>query len=315
VVAKVTGQTYPAWVAANILGPAGAGGIVQGQTIWAADREVVYYDFPGAGSGADVFASSYNAAYNPYGNWYLEGMMSHGAYVASPVDLLRFQGALDGRTGVQLLSASSLASMVANPNVKWSAINATTNTMYTYTPSGSWYGMGWAVNTAGNWWHFGDLPGTVGEQVHASNGWGWAAFFNSRPSNSSGFEGEVDSDLWAAFNSLTASQWLTTNLFDQYGAYTTWMTFSNYQTAFNNAVAAGKYPSRVEGMQSTGTNLFRAALVPFHGTAFHSSHNMDCQTYTSNAATYASDGYELVTLQSFVSDDGTRRYQATWILW
>ncbi len=313
VVEKVTGQSYPSWVAANILSPAGANGIVQGQTIWPADREVVYYDYPGAGSSSDVFASSYNAFSNPYGAWYLEGMMAHGAWVASPVDLLRFQGALDGRSGVPaLLSSTSLTDLASNPNVPWETINSM-NQITTFTPSGTWYGMGWQINSAGNWWHFGDLPGTVAEQVHAANGWGWAAFFNTRPSDSGSFENELDTALWNAFNGTTT--WESANLFDQYGAYTGWTNGSNYQAQFNAAVAAGKYPSRVEGTQDTGTQLYRATFAPFHGSAFQSRNGIDCPTYQSLASTYAAQGYETASLQSFVSDDGTRRYQATWIKW
>ena len=314
VVEKVTGQSYPSWVAANLFAPAGAGGIVQGQTIWPADREVVYYDYPGHATSSDVFAPSDLAFGNPYGSWYLEAMMSHGAWVASPVDLLRFQGALDGRTGVPaLLSSTSLTDLAANPNVLVEAINSSNQIVAQTGSSTSWYGMGWAVNSGGNWWHFGDLDGTVAEQVHAANGWGWAAFFNERPSNSSGFENELDQDLWNAFNGTTT--WLTTNLFDQYGAYTGWTDGATYQSWFNSEVAAGRYPSRVEGTQDTGRPLYRAAFVPFHGSAFQSRNGIDCPTYQSLASSYASQGYQTASLQSFVSDDGTRRYQATWVKW
>src|SRR5262249_37152490 len=77
VIAKKTGQSYADYVRTNILIPAGAGGIVQGRTIWPTDREVVYYDYPGAGAGQDVFAPGHNAFTNPYGNFYLEAMAAH----------------------------------------------------------------------------------------------------------------------------------------------------------------------------------------------------------------------------------------------
>ena len=45
-------------------------------------------------------------------------MATHGAWVASPVDLLRVQGAIDGRTGVTpLLDSAMLADMTANLKV------------------------------------------------------------------------------------------------------------------------------------------------------------------------------------------------------
>ena len=311
IIEKVTSTDYASAVTSNILSPAGAGGIVQGNTIWQADREVVYYDFPNAGSGQDVFATSLDAFTNPYGNFYLEAMAAHGAWVASPVDLLRFQGALDGRiSGVGLLYTKTLQEMTANPNVLWSQIDSSKQ-LTTFTPSGYWYGMGWSVNTAGNWWHFGSLPGTATEQVHAKNGFGWAAFFNTRPSNSDGFLSDLDSTLWAAHDAT--SDWSSADLFDQYGPYTGWIDGATYQSQFNSAAAAGKYPSRVEGYSGTGTPLYRAVFAPFHGTAWQSHHGLACPAYQNYAATMGAQGYDTASLQSYIANDGTRRYQATWV--
>jgi CubicO group peptidase (beta-lactamase class C family) len=314
VIEKVTGKSYASYVASSVLSPSGANGIVQGRTLWPADREVVYYDYPGSGSGQDVFATNLNAFTNPYGNFYLEAMAAHGAWVSSPVDLLRFQATLDGRSGgTPLLNATSISEMTSNPSVLWSEINKA-NKLVTYTPSGYWYGMGWEVNSAGNWWHFGSLPGTVTEQVHASNGFGWAALFNSRPNNSDQFSTDLDNALWTAFNGT--STFVTTDLFDQYGTYTGWMNAATYQSKFNSEVKAGKYPSRVEGFNSTGTDLFRAFFAPNPGfSAWQSNNGMSCQTYKSTAASMASAGYETASLQQYVSSDGTRRYQATWVKW
>ncbi|MGH7248812.1 MAG: serine hydrolase, partial [Pseudomonadota bacterium] len=258
VIAKKTGQSYADYVQANILNPAGAGGIIQGQTIWPADREVVYYPYPGEGSGQDVFVPSLNAYTNPYGNFYLEAMAAHGAWIASPVDMLRFQAVLDGRNGgTPLLGSTSIYDMTANNNVPVAVVNGS-NKLVKQPQSGSWYGMGWEINNAGNWWHNGSLSGTQTEQVHAANGFGFAAFFNTRPSNSNGFGGDLDAALWTAFNAVGASNFGGENLFDQYGAYTDWMDGAAYQAKFNAEAAAGKYPTRVEGFSFAGTPLYRA---------------------------------------------------------
>jgi hypothetical protein len=98
-------------------------------------------------------------------------MAAHGGRLASPVDLLRFQTRLEGRVKPALLSQSSISQMIANPNVPWGTASGGT----TPTSSTSWYGYGWMVNSAGNWWHIGSLPGVVTEQVRAANGFGWAA--------------------------------------------------------------------------------------------------------------------------------------------
>jgi len=313
VIEKVTGTSYASYARTSVLLPAGATDVLQGRTLWPADREVVYYDYPGATAGQDVFATGLNAYTNPYGNFYLEAMAAHGAWVASPIGLLRVQRALDGRGGgAPLLTSTSLTNMTANPHVLWSEVNSS-NKLVTYTPSGYWYGMGWEVNSYGNWWHFGSLPGTTTEQVHASNGFGWAAFFNSRPASSQ-FSTDLDNALWTAFNGT--SSFGTANLFDQYGPYSSWMNGAAYQSEFNTENSAGKYPSRVEGYNSTGTALYRASFVPNPGfVAWQSNDGMTCSTYKSTATTKASEGYEPATIQSYISNDGTRRYQATWVKW
>jgi hypothetical protein len=313
VIEKVTGSSYSDWVTRNVLANAGASGIVQGQTLWPTDREVVYYDTPGATPVAGVFTPDLNAATAPYGGFYLEAMAAHGAWVASPVDLLRFQGAIDGITGVTpLLSPLSLAQMTQNPNVPWAVVDASNRmVLEDHSGPGTWYGLGWSVNSAGNWWHLGSLPGTASEQVHTSDGWGWTAFFNERPQDPN-FQNEIDAAMWDA--KRAASDWLTTDLFDQYGIYTDWMNASDYQDFFNRQTA-GLYPSRVEAMNVAGSPLYRAFFAPFHGSGWETHHGLSCSQYQSLASSLATQGYQPASLQSYVSGDGTRRYQATWVQW
>jgi CubicO group peptidase (beta-lactamase class C family) len=322
VIKTVTGQDYAEYVTANILNPAGAGGIVQGRTIWPRDREVVYYDFndfPGAPWRPDVFVPSLSAYTNPYGNFYLEAYAADGAWVSSPVDLLRFQAAIDGRNGnTPLLDSGSIEEMTANPDVPLATCGNCDGTSKLVTqPQGSeWYGMGWMVNSLGNWWHYGRLSGTTAEQVHAANGFGFAAFFNTQPSNSN-FLGELDSALCNAFNLVGANNFGSIDLFNQYSLYTDWMDGNVYQSKFNAEKAAGNYPSRVEGFSFAGASLYRAVFVPLPGSvsAWQSRNGMDCPTYKRDAAPFAEQGYETASLQSFVSSDGTRRYQVTWVKW
>jgi N-acyl-D-amino-acid deacylase len=318
VIAKKTGQSYADYVSANVLNPAGAGGIVQGQTIWPADREVVYYPYPGeAVVDPDVFVPSLNAYADPYGTFYLEAMAAHGAWVATVVDLLRFQAALDGRNGgTPLLNSASINEMTANNGVPVAVVD-NSNQLVEQPQNGSWYGMGWQINNAGNWWHNGSLPGTQTEQVHAANGFGFAAFFNTRPSNSNAFGLDLDNALWAAFNAVGAGNFGSENLFDQYGTYTDWMDGAAYQAMFNAQAATGKYPARVEGFSFAGTPLYRAAFAPppKSVSAWESHNGYDCMSYKAKAATLAGQNYQPVSLQAFVSSDGTRRYQATWAKW
>jgi CubicO group peptidase (beta-lactamase class C family) len=335
VIEKVTGTSYQGWVTSNVLAPAGASGIVQGRTLWPADREVEYYDYAYAPIENDVFEATAPATFNPYGAFYLEAMAAHGAWVASPIDLLRFQGALDGRTGgTPLLSSQSISEMIANPKVRSETIDFNLDLSTNPPNPCNWYGFGWAVgyNTScsattrhpepnganTDWNHVGSLQGTLTVQFHGGNGWGWAAFFNSRPADENDFANQVYSTMQSTLSSLQPADWLTTNLFDQYGAYSSWMTQDAFESTYASQIGAGKYAPRIEGYNATGTPLYRATFVPYHASAtsdFKTDIGVDCSTYTGHASQYAAAGYAASSLQSYVSVNGTRRYQATWVKW
>ena len=65
-----------------------------------------------------------------------------------------------------------------------------------------------------NWWHTGGLPGTTTIVVRNYGGVAWAAFFNSRPSNSDAFTSELDSGMWTALAGVTS--WPS---FDQFQSF------------------------------------------------------------------------------------------------
>ncbi len=212
VIERVTGTPYADWVRQNILAPAGVLHMVQGRTRLseAAPGEVRYYAVPGQGLSYQTTQSVFpgeGSVPTPYGGFYLEAMDSHGAWVSSTIDYLRFLGAVDGRADrPDLLSAATLQTMTARP----SAANAT------WTGSAYWYAMGWLVrpsNGDANWWHNGSLPGTSTLVVRAWNGLEWAAFFNARTESPAGdlFAADLDADLWTASQQVTS--WPTTDLF------------------------------------------------------------------------------------------------------
>jgi len=117
VIEKITGMPYDAYVRANVLMRPGASGIIQGRSLAAqrADEEVTYYDYPGAGQAVSVFPTGPQQVPWPYGGFYLEAMAAHGAWIASPVDFLRFQAWLDGRANPSspMLTPSSLAALTS----------------------------------------------------------------------------------------------------------------------------------------------------------------------------------------------------------
>jgi CubicO group peptidase (beta-lactamase class C family) len=156
VIEQVTGKTYADAVQELILGPAGVTSMqIAGNTL--ADRatnEVAYDGSASTAGGTD-----------PYGI-NVARMDSHGGWIATPVDVLRFAERVDGfSTVADLLTPGTIARMTtpspANPIDR--------------DPG---YGMGWNVNALGIWWHRGNLPGTEAFLVRAADGHDWMAVAN-----------------------------------------------------------------------------------------------------------------------------------------
>lgn len=204
VIEKVTGQSYEEYVKENILKPMGITRMRIGRTKLEerAEGEVKYYDyqnrvvesvFPGQGM---VPA--------PYGAWYHEALDSHGGWIASAIDLLRFVTAVDGRRPPAFLKPETVQLMVSRPDLSY------------WAGRSFWYGMGWLVRPVSNdanWWHDGALTwSTYALLVRTYHGLGWAVLFNTWPSQA--FGDEVDRGLWRAANEVT--EWPTHDLFGQY---------------------------------------------------------------------------------------------------
>jgi CubicO group peptidase (beta-lactamase class C family) len=200
IIEKVTGQSYYDYVMDNILRPAGATSMRLGKSLENEryDGEVRYYDYEGAPMALSVFPGSLIVPW-PYGGFDIEAMDAHGGWIATATDLLRFVTALDGG---KLIKSDSLAVMVSHPAAPlWQG-------------SSYYYGMGWLVRPSGvsaNWWHTGSLPGTYSIVVRTSNGFAWAALFNTRPKDADAFSKELDNALWDAYSGVTS--WPTNDLF------------------------------------------------------------------------------------------------------
>jgi CubicO group peptidase (beta-lactamase class C family) len=151
VIEKITGWPYARYAQTAVLDKCGVTGMrVAGNTLAqrAAD-EVVYYGHEGSGT-------------NPYG-MNVTRMDSHGGWIATPTDMVRFITHVDGfKTTPNILSAESI------------------KTMTTGTTANPHYACGWAVNKVPNWWHTGSLPGTLTIMVRTASGLCWAAFTNTR---------------------------------------------------------------------------------------------------------------------------------------
>ena len=153
VIEKITGESYETYVIDKILSPLGVNNMrIGGNSL--ADRVINESKYYGTQSGG----------LDPYA-YQIKRMDAHGGWIASPAELLRLMVRVDGYSSKSdILSTSAINVMTTAPNL---AVR-------------SYYGAGWAVNDAHNWWHLGSLPGTTSEWVRANNGYAWAIITNTR---------------------------------------------------------------------------------------------------------------------------------------
>jgi len=139
-----------------------------------------------------------------YGAFNLENMDSHGGWLASASDLVRFAAAFDDAAQCPILSAESIETMFSLP-----ATIAREN----YEPGKKYYACGWDVRDYGNGyrntWHTGSLPGTYTFMARWSNGVNCVVLFNKR---GDGFDA-IDPLLWKAVKSI--SNWPEQDLLDE----------------------------------------------------------------------------------------------------
>lgn len=180
VIEKITGQKYESFVNDTMLKPIGVADMRVGRTLpeFRGNNEVHYYD---PGWGASVFACDRHEVPQPYGAWSLEAMDSHGGWVGSAVDLVKFAYCYYGAGKASRLREESIRDTTARPP---GAAGADVNG----NPATTYYGLGWQVflNDHGKLAqlsHRGSLPGTSSLLVCRGNGVCYALLFNGRESD------------------------------------------------------------------------------------------------------------------------------------
>jgi len=172
IIEKASGVSYQTFVKQNVLAFSPSA-VVGGDTLSARlPNEVKYYD----------------QGFSPYG-MKIARMDSHGGWVISPIDLVRFGVSVDRfNTKPDQLSTASLNAMITGSSAN---------------PS---YGLGWSINSVGNYWHNGSLPGTSSILVRTSGGFVWSAITNSRENSP-----DIDGMMWSVVNGV--STWPLVDLF------------------------------------------------------------------------------------------------------
>lgn len=208
IIEEKTGQPYEEYVKNQVLKPAAVTRMRIGGTLLdeRAEGEVRYYGYPGQSLAYSVFPDTRERVPWPYGGFYLAGQDSHGGWIASPIDLLRFITALDGSKPPSLLQPESVDMMTSRPAPPL------------WPDSAHYYGLGLLVMPVGNganWWHSGSQPGTSSLLVRTNDGMAWAVLFNARPESSREFSLEVNRLMWDGVGEVTG--WPSHDLFPQYG--------------------------------------------------------------------------------------------------
>lgn len=164
VIEKASRQPYWDYMRNSVLSPCGVTDMrIAGNTRkQLAPNEVIYYGQQGE---------------DPYG-MNVARMDSHGGWIATPSDLVRFLTHVDGFS--------------TSPNI---LKRATIMTMTAPCPANPGYAAGWMVNKLGNWWHGGSLPGTTTIMARTSGGFCWAALTNTR-TNAGNIGGDLDQMVW-----------------------------------------------------------------------------------------------------------------------
>ncbi len=168
VIEKLTKQPYDEYVKQQVLSPLGITTMRIGGSHLAdrAANEVRYYD-PGL-AGSVFEANRGRQGSSPYGAFKLETLDSHGGWLASAVDLVRFAKAFDDPDKCPILKAESIQAMFEPPPLK---------------NSETYYALGWSVRPVDQrktTWHTGSLPGTATFLMRRYDGLNVAVLFNSR---------------------------------------------------------------------------------------------------------------------------------------
>jgi CubicO group peptidase (beta-lactamase class C family) len=160
IIENVSGQTYEDFVKDKVLSPSGIKMMELAPRTGALENEVTYYT---KGKPVDFKMN-------------VRRMDAHGGWVGNPTDLIKFGQSVDGfPTKKDILSKETIQTMSiregVNPN----------------------YACGWSVNTIGNCWHGGSLPGLTSLLVRTSDGYCWAACANTRKEGSGS---AIDKLMW-----------------------------------------------------------------------------------------------------------------------
>lgn len=176
IIEKISGNSYEDFVRNQLFQPLGIHEIALGKSLLTqrSAREVRYYP---AGDKTPNSKSVYGGPDVQwcYGGFDLEAMDSHGGWIASATDLVRFAASLDIPTHGGALKADSIEMLFSRPAETGVASNG--------VDLSSYYAYGWHIDSTvphgRSEWHDGLFSGTSAFIMRRADGVVWAVIFNT----------------------------------------------------------------------------------------------------------------------------------------
>lgn len=181
IIENLSGGSYEGYVKEHVLKPAGIEGPKLGATLTQAEGEARYYAIDKDGAvtkGLPVFPNLPEFVPAPYGMWCLENMDSHGGWIASAEDMVRFIMSLDDIGKTSPFKKRETFHSMLEPAPGAPGHDEAGN------PLEASYACGFRImrgKDGTGFTHAGNLPGTSTLLMRRADGWCWALFLNQRP--------------------------------------------------------------------------------------------------------------------------------------
>jgi N-acyl-D-amino-acid deacylase len=177
---KASGESYAQYVKTKILEPLGIHSreLARTQLQYRAPSEVKYYTADNE-LEPSCFPPIGNPVPAPYGSIYIESQDSCGGWLASAMELVRFQSSFEDPTNCPILNVTSMNQLFARPPGALGLENG--------KPVPAWTACGWSINQIGtgrySMWKTGRFAGTSAMMEHQPDDIDWAILFNQDTDN------------------------------------------------------------------------------------------------------------------------------------